>query len=41
MQHAIATGKIQAGEVGIRGLRKQIEHTVGMNVDISVTRRGG
>ncbi len=39
--HAISTGKIQAGEAGLRGLRKQLAKEAGMPVDISVIRIGG
>ncbi|MFE9882714.1 RHS repeat-associated core domain-containing protein [Streptomyces sp. NPDC005784] len=41
MLHAIETGKIQAGEAGLRGLRKTLEAKLGMEVDISVIRQGG
>jgi hypothetical protein len=41
MQHAAATGKIQAGEAGLRSLRKALEADLGMEVDISVIREGG
>jgi Nucleotidyltransferase domain len=41
MQHAIETGKIQAGEAGLRWLRKQLESTLGMDVDISVILKNG
>ncbi|MCG3133539.1 MAG: hypothetical protein HMLKMBBP_00717 [Planctomycetes bacterium] len=41
MQHAIKTGKIQAGEAGLRPLRKALEQKLGMDVDISVVRTGG
>ncbi len=41
MQHARKTGKIQAGEAGLRGLRKDLETDLGMPVDISVIRQGG
>ena len=40
-QHAMAMGKIQSGEAGLRGLRHRIEAYLGMDVDISVIRRGG
>ena len=36
MLHAIETGKIQAGEAGLRGLRKELEKIFGMEVDISI-----
>ncbi|MCH8290756.1 nucleotidyltransferase domain-containing protein [Candidatus Poribacteria bacterium] len=41
MRHAIRTGKIQAGEAGLRGLRRELERELGMNVDISVIQIGG
>jgi RHS repeat-associated protein len=41
MLHAIQTGKIQSGEAGLRGLRKQLEKCLGMDVDISIIKRGG
>lgn len=41
MQHAIETGKIQAGEAGLRWLRKQLESTLGMDVDISIILKNG
>jgi len=41
MLHAIETGKIQAGEAGLRGLRKSLAAEAGMPVDISVIRTGG
>jgi hypothetical protein len=41
MQHARQTGKIQAGEAGLRALRKALETDLGMEVDISVIRRSG
>ena len=41
MLHAIETGKIQAGEAGLSGLRKQIQRIIGVDVDISVIQRGG
>jgi hypothetical protein len=41
MQHAIGTGKIQAGEAGLRQLRLKLENDLNMDVDISVIRRGG
>jgi hypothetical protein len=41
MQHARATGKIQAGEAGLRLLRKTLEADLNMEVDISVIREGG
>jgi predicted nucleotidyltransferase len=41
MQHARETGKIQAGEAGLRSLRKELEADLKMEVDISVIRMGG
>ncbi|ROQ67849.1 RHS repeat-associated protein [Streptomyces sp. 840.1] len=41
MLHAMETGKIQAGEAGLRGLRKALEAQLGMEVDLSIIRRGG
>lgn len=41
MLHAIETGKIQSGEAGLRGLRKQLEEMLGMDVDISIILEGG
>ncbi|MGB9752828.1 nucleotidyltransferase domain-containing protein [Roseiflexus castenholzii] len=41
MLHALETGKIQAGEAGLRGLRKSLEERFGYPVDISVIREGG
>jgi hypothetical protein len=41
MQHAIETGKIQSGEAGLRGVRKELEDQLNMPVDISVIREGG
>jgi predicted nucleotidyltransferase len=41
LQHAIDTGKIQAGEARLSGFRKQLETTLNMTVDISVIRAGG
>jgi hypothetical protein len=41
MQHALDTGKIQAGEAGLRGLRRELERQLGMEVDISIILRDG
>ena len=41
MLHAIATGKIHAGEAGMHGLRVQLRRDLRMRVDLSVIRRGG
>ncbi|CAH9416012.1 hypothetical protein SGL43_03034 [Streptomyces globisporus] len=35
------TGKIQAGEAGLRSPRKALEAQRGMEVDLSIIRRGG
>ena len=36
MLHAIETGKIQAGEAKLSGLRKELQEIFGMEVDISI-----
>ena len=41
MQHAQQTGKIQAGEAGLRVLRKTLESDLGIAVDIAVIRQHG
>ena len=41
MLHAIETGKIQAGEAGLRRLRKELEQIFGVEVDISIIRKNG
>ncbi len=41
MLHAIATGKIQSGEAGLRSLRKELEAFLGIEVDVSVILKGG
>nr|WP_255429766.1 nucleotidyltransferase domain-containing protein [Streptomonospora sp. PA3] len=41
MMHALETGKIQAGEAGLRALRKRLEAMLGMEVDVSVISEGG
>jgi nucleotidyltransferase-like protein len=41
MEHAIKTGKIQAGEAGLSGLRRSLEKELGMDVDISIVQSGG
>ncbi|SDT81909.1 RHS repeat-associated core domain-containing protein [Streptomyces sp. TLI_053] len=38
---AAQSGKIQAGEAGMKGLRKLLARTLGMKVDLSVIRIGG
>ena len=39
--HAIETGKIQAGEAKLSGLRKELQEIFGMEVDISIIKQGG
>lgn len=39
-QHALATGKIQAGELGLRSLRREVSDQVGIEIDIAVVRIG-
>ena len=41
MLHAIESGKIQAGEAKLSGLRKQLEIVFGVDVDISIIEIGG
>ena len=41
MLHAIETGKIQAGEAKLSGLRKLLQEIFGMDVDVSIIREGG
>lgn len=41
LHHARTTGKIQAGEAGLRSLRKALEADLGLGVDLSVIRLGG
>jgi len=41
MLHAMETGKIQAGEAGLRPLRQQVAKDLGMDVDISIIRVDG
>jgi predicted nucleotidyltransferase len=41
MLHAIETGKIQAGEAKLRGLRKELEELLGIESDISIILEGG
>ena len=41
MLHAINTGKIQAGEAKLSGLRKELEKIFNMDVDISIIEVGG
>ncbi|MFC9749719.1 putative T7SS-secreted protein [Streptomyces niveus] len=41
MLHAMETGKIQAGEAGLRGLRKTLEAQLEMEVDLSIIRSAG
>ena len=41
LHHARTTGKIQAGEAGLRSLRRALEADLGMGVDLSIIRVGG
>ncbi len=41
MQHAHQMGKIQAGELGLRALRRELEKELALEVDLSVIRAGG
>ena len=41
MLHAIETGKIQAGEAKLSGLRKELQEIFGVEVDISIIKQGG
>jgi len=41
MLHSIDAGKIQAGEAGLRVLRKELQSILGLEVDISVIKIGG
>ena len=41
MLHAIETGKIQRGELGLSGVGREVEKGLSMEVDISVIRIGG
>src|SRR5213594_1483421 len=41
MQHARETGKIQAGEAGLRTVRKALEADLSIAIDLSVIREGG
>ena len=41
MENAMKTGKIQAGEAGLSGLRKNLEKLLGMKVDVSIIKKGG
>jgi ribosomal protein uS17 len=41
MLHARAHGKIQTGEIGLSGLRRELERQLGKEVQISVIRLGG
>lgn len=41
IRHAINTGKIQAGEAKLSGLRKELEKIFNMDVDISIIEVGG
>jgi ADP-ribose pyrophosphatase YjhB (NUDIX family) len=41
MKWAMETGKIQAGEAGVSGVRRALEAQLGMDVALSVIRQGG
>jgi hypothetical protein len=41
MRHARASGKIQAGEAGLRSLRIELEAEFGLDIDVSVICIGG
>jgi predicted nucleotidyltransferase len=41
MRKAVDTGKIQAGELGVSRVRRQLKAGLGMKVDLSAIRRGG
>ncbi|QMU70664.1 RHS repeat-associated core domain-containing protein [Streptacidiphilus sp. P02-A3a] len=41
MEWAMRTGKIQAGEAGVGGIRRALAAQLGMDVDLSVVRQGG
>lgn len=41
MLHAVETGKIQAGEAKLSGMRKEIQIMLDMDVDISIILDGG
>src|SRR5262249_23755172 len=41
MQHALKTGKIQAGDAGLRKVRKQLSKVLGRKVDVSIVRDRG
>ncbi|RKS76169.1 hypothetical protein BZB76_1519 [Actinomadura pelletieri DSM 43383] len=41
MLHAMRVGRIQAGEAGLRRVRKQLERVFGLEADLSVVRIGG
>lgn len=41
MVHAVETGKIQAGEAGLGGVRRTVESQLDMDVDLSIIRQGG
>ncbi|EEO6566769.1 hypothetical protein G6H68_002096 [Listeria monocytogenes] len=41
MLHAMETGKIQAGEAKLRGLRKELESLLGIEADVSIILEGG
>jgi hypothetical protein len=41
MIHAAKTGKIQAGELGLSGFRRQLANDLGIDIDISLIRKYG
>lgn len=41
MQMAIQEGRIVSGRAGLRQLRRALEDLIGLDVDISIIRRGG
>ncbi len=41
MEHAIGTGKIQAGEAGLSGIRRELARQLGFDIDLSIIREGG
>lgn len=41
MLHAMESGKIQAGEAKLRGLRKELESLLGIEADVSIILKGG
>jgi hypothetical protein len=41
MLESFAHGRLHTREAGLRGLRRQLESTLGRDVDLSVIRQGG